>query len=104
MMVDIALQGTTRHRHRSVGVEVAGIHQDRGVLLAQPPEETLLGDPLRHPAHDPRAHPGHPTVRPVARASVSDRTPVAPFFLLGRQGFPEAAKHPSREPDVLRLI
>ncbi len=69
MLAEIARQLLAHERHRVLFGDVVGIEQRGGIVTAQIPEKTLLGNALGHPPHEPPRHALHPaTILPCGVA------------------------------------
>ena len=62
MLLEVLAQQRAKDRLRPCGVEVVGVEKRDGRLVAQVPEQALLGDAFGNPAHDPRLGARHPSL------------------------------------------
>ena len=92
MALPVALQGSLEQLARLRLGHVVGINEQDGVLAAELPEETLLGDRLGDPSERPRLDP-----RGERRTCVARLRPVPSGALRLRELFAEAERQATKE-------
>src|SRR5687767_3544274 len=99
MTIGFALQIGTCDRDRRISLDIVGIVQPQLALVAQAPQQALLGNLLGDPAETAVFHPLGPAPRPGMHADLS----AQPLLLNTRKRFFEVRVH-LREPSLWRHV